>query len=108
MAENEPMRLTPLTGQIHVRPDPPPTQSDGGIYIPDAYQAMPPMSGTVIAIGPPDVDTQRRITAIRACAIRECLQAAEEVADTFRHSTESQMLLEELARILRTEPPIEQ
>lgn len=98
------VHLRPLTGQIHVRPDPSPTHSDGGIVIPDAYRDMPPMSGTVIAVGPPDLDTQRKVTAIRARAIRDCLAAVEHVSETFRYTAELQVVREDIAGILRCEP----
>ena len=99
------MQLRPVAGHIHVRPDLPPTQSDGGLYIPDALVGtIPPMSGTVVAVGPPDPRSQAWITKVRAQVFRDCLLKVEEVSETFRHTAELQVLREELAGMLRCEP----
>lgn len=95
----------PMAGHIHVKPDPPPIESAGGIEIPAAYRDnIPPMSGTVIAVGAPDPQSQRHIVAIRAMALREAIAVVDEIAETFRHTAESQMTREELMRVLRCEP----
>lgn len=102
------MTLKPLPGRVHVKPDLPPTETQGGIIIPPSHQDdIPIMSGTVIAVGEGDLDTQRKVTRIRAQAFRQCLEAVDEVSDMFRHTAELQVLREEIVRIMRLDPPEE-
>lgn len=98
------MELRPLGHRIHIRPDSPVTQTTGGIIIAPAYNDQPPMSGTVIAVGngpEHDIEVARRA---RAAAIRDCMAVTDEIGETFRHSSESQLIREELGRLLRCVP----
>lgn len=69
------MNLRPLGHRIHVIPDAQPTQSEGGIVIPDAFaDDIPPMSGTVTRVGNGPYRDQR----IRQAAIARCLAILDE------------------------------
>jgi co-chaperonin GroES (HSP10) len=64
------MNLRPLGHRIHIKPDAQPTQTEGGLYIPDAIaDDVPPMSGIVTQIGNGPYRDQR----IRTAAIARCL-----------------------------------
>lgn len=45
------MTLEPLGSRVLIRPDPPETESKGGIILPDASKQRPLM-GTIVASGP--------------------------------------------------------
>jgi co-chaperonin GroES (HSP10) len=44
--------FTPLPGRVLIKPDPPPTTTASGLHI--AEDRKPEMTGTVVAVGPPD------------------------------------------------------
>ncbi len=50
---NEDGGLTPLTNRVLILPDPVPTHTEGGMYIPDSERArMKSLIGTVVKVGP--------------------------------------------------------
>ena len=95
--------LKPLGHRVHIRPDRPVEQTQGGIIIAPAYADTPPMSGTVIALGEGPKHDRR----VRTQAIRDCIAAAEEVAEQFRYPACVHVLLENLGHMLRIDPPAE-
>lgn len=95
------MKLIPLGHRVHVKPDSTRIeQTSGGIIVPDVYADVPPMSGTVTALGSGPEHDKR----IRTQAIRDCIAAVTEVDETFRHAAPTQAALEELGRVLRLDP----
>lgn len=100
------MNVRPLGHRIHVKPDATHIeQTTGGIIVPDAYADVPSMSGTVIALGSGperDLDRERRV---RALAIKDCIDAVSEADDQFRHPPVTQVILDNLGRMLRLDPP---
>ena len=97
------MTVRPVTGHLHIKPDPIPTQTTSGFYIPDAYaDDTPPMSGTVIAIGPREVDKVHRA---RQQGIRDCAQIIESAMQTWGHTATLKLVRDEIAGLLGSAPP---
>lgn len=67
--------LRPLGHKLIVQPDAAPTETESGFYIPEAYQDLPAMSGTVIRLG----DGPERDKQIRAKTIARCISIVEEM-----------------------------
>ena len=42
----------PLPGRVLIAPDPPPRQTESGLHLAEHWK--PEMTGTVVAVGPPD------------------------------------------------------
>ena len=71
----ENIRLKPIGHRIHIKPDAQPTQTEGGLYIPDAIaDDVPPMSGIVTQIGNGPYRDQR----LRQATIARCLAILDE------------------------------
>lgn len=68
------MSLRPLGHRIVVLPDRPVTETESGLYIPDAYQDTPAMSGIVQRLG----DGAMRDRRIRTASISRCLSILED------------------------------
>lgn len=68
--------LRPIGHRVLVRPDRPPTETASGFLIPEAID-IPPMSGTVIAVG----DGPRRAFAVKHGVVRRCLAIVDACGD---------------------------
>lgn len=97
------MTVRPVTGQIHVKPDPHPTMTESGFYIPDAYaDDTPPMSGIVVAMGEREID---KIHRARQQGIRDCAQIVESAMQTWGHTATLKLVRDEIAGLLGSAPP---
>ena len=79
--------LKPLGHRIHVQPDRPPTETTSGLLIPNSAH-IPPMSGTVIALG----DGPERDAKLRARLLTRLLDLLHE-ADVETASKEDALAL---------------
>lgn len=86
--------------RILIAPDTAPTQTAGGLYIPDTYNDGPPMSGRVIQVGG---DSAFRI---QQRTIRECISIVEQVSEMFQHPAGLQVAVDELGRFLLAQKPV--
>lgn len=66
------MRLQPLGHRVLIRPDEQPTESVGGILLPDRHDHVS-MSGTVVAVG----SGPRREALVREAIVKRCLRAID-------------------------------
>ena len=90
--------IKPIGHRIVVLPDAAPTQTESGLYIPDAHQDTPPMSGTVIRLG----DGPARDVSIRARTVARCLAILDDATLEAATATEALILAkEEIGRYLR-------
>src|SRR3990167_4016005 len=96
------MTVRPVTGHLHVKPDPHPTMTDGGLYIPESIADTPPMSGIVIAIGSSEPDARHRA---RQRGILDCLEVVESAMQTWGHTATLKLVRDEMAGFIGTAPP---
>lgn len=99
------MTIRPIGCKIAVKPDRAPTETASGFLIPDVTD-IPPMSGTVIAVGNGPA-SHSRLVKTRATALRDAIDAVDEVSEQFRHPAALQVASENLARLLRSTPAAE-
>lgn len=99
------MRIRPIGCKIAVRPDRQPAETASGFLIPDMTD-IPPMSGIVIAVGNGPA-SHARLVKTRATALRDAIEAVDDVAEQFRHPAALQVACENLARLLRSTPAAE-
>lgn len=91
------MNLKPLGHRIVIRPDKPVTATESGIYIPEIYQDMPAMSGTVERLGTgPERDKR-----IRARTIARCLTILDEAEADHPPVVALAVFRDEVGRYLR-------
>lgn len=86
--------LRPLQNRLIIKPDPPETESAGGILIPQTAGKPPAMSGTVISVGKGPATAHR----IRQATIAHCLHLLEDVAARVPGASLRMELEDEFAR----------
>jgi len=92
------MTLKPLGHRMVVLPDRPVTETESGLYIPDAYQNQPAMSGIVQRVG----DGPERDRRLRSKAIARCMQILDDAEVESATLTEALILArDEMSRYLR-------
>ena len=90
--------IKPLGHRIVVIPDRAPEMTTSGLYIPEAHNDIPPMSGIVQTLG----DGPERDKRIRARAIARCLSILDEASIEAATNAEALILAkEEIGRYLR-------
>jgi len=95
------MHVRPVTGHLHVKPDPHPTMTEGGIYIPDSVSDTPPMSGVVVAMGASEPEARHKA---RQRGILDCLEVVESAMQTWGHTATLKLVRDEMAGFLGTPP----
>ena len=91
------VRVRPLGHKILLQPDKPVTQTESGLYIPDAYNDVPPMTGRVLRMG----DGPDRDKRIRARCIARCLSILDEASVDYQGAAAIAVAKEEIGRYLR-------
>jgi co-chaperonin GroES (HSP10) len=91
------MNLRPLGHRLVILPDQPVTETESGLYIPDAYQDTPAMSGIVQRVG----DGSFRDRRIRTASIARCLSILETAYESSSSGVEAfATAREEMARYM--------
>lgn len=96
--------VRPLGHRLVIQPDTAPTQTEGGILLPETAAGLPPMSGTVIRRG----DGSARDARLRAKVIARCAAIlADAMVETATPGEALVMAQEEIARYLRDVTEVE-
>lgn len=92
------MSVRPLGHRVLVKPDEQPSESAGGLILPQDHDHVP-MSGTVVALGPGGSQVRYRA---RQAAIKDCCEVLESAIRMFGSTSALLVARDEVAGLLGT------